>query len=51
VENLQPEVRTSLARLFPGDLAIGYPVYSWRGVIRLSLTVPESAAPMKTKSP
>ncbi len=51
VESLQPEVRTSLARLFPGDLATGYPVYSWRGVIRLSLAAPESAAPVKTKSP
>ncbi len=51
LENLQPEVRAAIVRRFPGDQAVGYPVYSWRGVIRLSLAVPESAGPVKTSSP
>ena len=48
-ESQQPEVRTSLARRFPGDQAVDYSVYSWRGVIRLSLAAPEPAAPGKNK--
>jgi len=51
VENLQPEVRAAIVRRFPDDQATGYSVYSWRGVIRLSLSAPESTAPGKTKSP
>ncbi len=49
VESLQPEVKASLARLFPGDQAVGYPVYGWRGFIRLSLAAAEPVAPAKTK--
>ena len=49
VENLQPEVKTTLARLFPEDQAVGYPVYGWRGFIRLSLAAPEPTVPVKSK--
>ena len=50
-ESLPPEVQAAITRRFPGDQAVGYSLYSWRGVIRLSLVAPESTVPVKPKSP
>lgn len=48
VEDLKPEVRSFLALHYPEDQAVGYTVYQWRGLIRVSFAAPEPAA-SKTK--
>lgn len=41
-ELLQPEVRATLAKLFPEDKAVDYAPFDWRGVIRVSYELPEN---------
>lgn len=49
LENLKPEVRSLLTQKFPADQATGYTAYKWRGLIRVSLAAPETAAPAKSQ--
>ncbi len=48
-EDLSPVVRDYLAQHYPADKATGYNVYTWRGIIRVSLTDPEPKAPANDK--
>jgi Protein of unknown function (DUF3365) len=41
---MDPAVRAKLADKYPEDKAKDYAVYTWRGIIRTSLAVPEPAA-------
>jgi Protein of unknown function (DUF3365) len=42
--DLDPEVRAKLAAKYPEDKAKDYAVYTWRGIVRTSLAVPEPTA-------
>lgn len=46
VDSLLPSVKDKLARLYPEDKAVGYAIYDWRGVIRVSIVTP-TAVPGK----
>ncbi len=48
VDSLAPAVRVKLERIYPSDKATAYAANEWRGVIRVSLAVPDEAAPKKT---
>ena len=41
LEDLSPEVRAKLALKYPNDHATGFTAFQWRGLIRISMTVPE----------
>ncbi len=45
VDDLKPEVRAALARLYPEDKAVDYNAYNWRGVIRVSLVASAPKSP------
>jgi hypothetical protein len=46
-EDLSPEVRDYLAKHYPQDKATGYGAYTWRGVLRVSLSTGEPAVAAK----
>jgi len=48
VDSLTPGVKAKLERLYPGDKATEYGANEWRGVIRVSIVMPDEPAPLKT---
>ena len=48
VDSLAPAVKVKLERIYPSDKATAYAANEWRGVIRVSLVVPDDTAPKKT---